>query len=204
MSNTRAPQTGLHLPGDVGVGQQAADAIAGEWDTLPYVDLRLKGMGIHPNPEPNIAYIPVTAEQLLVPDAKSYTTMFASHLRWYNYVVRLVADIRAELLQVENEMGDIARLKREGFRKIDEGKKKTERMGAQEMTDTIASDPTYHALAIRQQELQQLKYKTDAWCEEMERNLKTISRQIENRKAEAQGGAREAHMPGHASGRWGG
>jgi hypothetical protein len=202
MTNTRAPQTGLQLPKDVGVSQTTADAVANEWDTLPYVDERLKGQGMRPNIEPDVQYIPVTAEQLMVPDVKMYTTTYASHLRWYNYVVRLLADVRAELLQVENQKGDIERVKRSHFRTVNEGRKKTDRMSVQEMADVIEDDPTYHILKIRQQELEQLKLKVTAWSEEMDRNLKTISRQIENRRAEVQGGNRENNMPGHAGGRW--
>jgi hypothetical protein len=200
--NARVPQTGLRLPTDVGVSQATADAVANEWDTLPYVDQRLKDSGMQINREPDIEYLPVTADQLLVPEVKAYTTTYASHLRWYNYVVRLLADIRAELLQVENQKGDIERVKRAGFRIINEGRKKTDRMSAQEMADVIEEDPIYHTLRIREQELNQLELKVRAWSEEMDRNLKTISRQIENRRTEAQSGERESHMPGHASGRW--
>jgi hypothetical protein len=200
--NTREPQTGLRLPSDVGVSQKTADAVASEWDTLPYVDSRLKGSGMQENKEPDIEYVPITAAQLLVPEVSAYTTMYASHLRWYNYVVRLLADVRAELLQVENQKGDIERVKRGYFRTVNEGRKKTDRMSAQEMADIIEDDPTYHILKIREQELSQLKLKVDAWAEEMDRNLKTVSRQIENRRAEAQGGQREGNMPGHAAGRW--
>lgn len=202
MTNTRAPQTGLQLPKDVGVSQTTADAVAAEWDTLPYVDSRLKDSGMQPNKEPDIEYLPVTAEQLMVPDVKQYTATYASHLRWYNYVVRMLADIRAELLQVQNQKGDIERVKRAGFRVINEGRKKTDRMSVQEMADIIEEDPTYHILKIREQELEQLKLKVTAWSEEMDRNLKTVSRQIENRRTEVQGGNRENNMPGAGRGRW--
>jgi hypothetical protein len=201
--NTRAPQTGgLQLPSDVGIGQQDASAIANEWDTLPYVDARLRSAGMQSNPEPDVAYRPVTAEQLLVPDPKAYATMHSAQSRWFNYVTRIIADIRAELLQVENEMNDIARTKRGHFRSLEEGKKKSARMSAQEMLDNIAGDPTYHTRAIRQQELQQLELKAKAWAAEMESNVKIISRQIENRKLEAQNGNRENNIPGYGGNRW--
>jgi hypothetical protein len=154
------------------------------------------------NKEPDIEYLPVTADQLTSPDWKAYTTTYTSHLRWYNYVVRMLAEIRAELLQVKNQKGDIERVKRAGFRVVNEGRKKTDRMSAQEMADIIEEDPTYHILKIREQELDQLKLKVDAWSEEMDRNLKTVSRQIENRRTESQGGNRENNMPGAGRGRW--
>jgi hypothetical protein len=200
---TRAPQTGgLRLPGDIGIGQQDADYIAGERDTLPYVDARLRMSGMQISQEPNVAYLPITAEQLLVPDAKSYTVTHTAHVRWYNHIVRILADIRAELLQVENEMADISRTKREHFRNLESGKKKSERMTVQTMSDVIESDPAYHTLAIRQQELQQLELKANAWCKEVETNVKVISRQIETRRMESDAGNRSANMPGQSRGRW--
>jgi hypothetical protein len=201
MSNVRMPRTGgLHLPADVGVSQAQAASIADEWDTLQHVNANLAARGMQPNLEPDIVYTPVTAAQLTTANMNDYTVTFACHLRWYNYAVRLLADIRAEILGIDNRMGDIARIKRESFRKLDEGKKKSERMGAQEMTDSIESDPIYHTLKLRWQELEQARIKVDAWAEEMERNHKTVSRQIENRKTEALGGDRANNMPRHASG----
>lgn len=201
--NTRAPQTGgLQLPKDVGVSQTEADAIANEWNTLPSVDAMLHARGIHPNVEPAIAYAPVTVAQLLAADTASYTTLFACQLNWYNYVVRILADVRAELLQVEGQMGDIERKKRTHFRELNQGLPKAERMGATEMEDAIGIDPVWHTLSLHKQELMQAKLKIDAWSDGLERNWKTVSRQIENRRAEGQAGDRSAHMPAHAAGRW--
>jgi len=203
MTEAREPQTsGLQLPTDVGVPQTVANEIANEWDTLPYVDARLREAGMSAAKEPNLAWEPVTAAQLLSPDITSFTTIFASQLHWYNHVVRVVADIRAELLQVENQMSDIERVKRGEFRAINESRKKVDRMSAQEMADNVDGDETYRILKVRKQELSQMKLKADAWAEELDRSYKTVSRQIENRKAENQAGNREANMPGHARGRW--
>ncbi len=201
--NQRTPHTGgLHLPIDVGVSQDTAATVANEWDTLSHVNAHLAARGMQPNTEPEITYAPLTAAQLLTPDMKEYTTTFACHLRWYNYAVRLLAEIRAELLGVSNQMKDIARIKRTDLRKLEAEKKKSERMSAQEVEDATEADPIYHALKLRWQWLEQSRIKVDAWSSEMDENRQVVSRQIENRKTEDQAGNRASNMPRHAAGTW--
>jgi hypothetical protein len=199
----RTPATGdLRLPPDVGVGQEAATAIEGEWNTLGNVDARLHMKGIHPLVVPDVQYAEVTAEAMLTADWREFSTTFSAQMRWVNYVVRLLAEVRAYLLQVDNEMDDIERMKRRDFRM----RPKHEKMTAIEMEDYIHLDPHYRDLKLLKQELEQERIKIDAWYQALDRSCKTVSRQIENRKAELQGGARESNMSGHGpdtpEGRW--
>ena len=199
----REPQTGsLHLPKDVGIPTSAVQAIANNWNTIDGVNARLKQQGIHENVEPDVQYVPVTTALLVTTDVKEYTTLFSAQLRWYNYVVRLVADARATLLQLTNEMEQIEATKRTYFRSMGEGKKKTEKMSAVEMSDMILQDPHYLELKLQHQTTEQYRIKLDAWCEELDRNLKTVSRQIENRRAEGTGGTREGNMSSAATNGW--
>ena len=199
----REPRTGgLHLPKDVGVAESVAQTIETRWNTIGAVDAHLQQHGIHANPLPDIVCPVVTTEALITTNITEFTTIFSAQLRWYNYVTRLLADVRAVLLQVENEMDDIAAAKRTFFRQLGEGKKKTERMSAAEMQDSILQDPHFRDLKLQQQQLEQQKLKLDAWGESLDRNLKTVSRQIENRRAEGIGGQREGNMSGDANGTW--
>ncbi len=203
----RAPQTsggGLKLPQDVGVSESEAKAIENAWTTIQRVNARMCAFGLDENPEPTVECPVVTAENLLTPDIKEYTTVFAAQLRWYNYVVILLGDVRAILLEVENAMTDIESSKRLGFKEHNKrvGKKSLDWMSEKEMADRIFQDPHYKELNLQKQLLEQERIKLDAKSDTLERNLKTVSRQIENRKAEAAGGAREGNMPGSATGRW--
>lgn len=199
----RDPQVGqLHLPKDIGVGASTAQEIETRWNTIGRVDAWLQQHGFAPNPVPEIVCPTVTAEELMNPDMQRFTVVFSAQLRWYNYVTRLHADVKAMLLQLDNEMGDIEAAKRIHFRQLDEGKKDKDKMSATEMKDLISQDPHYRELRLVQQELQQQNLKISAWCESLDRSLKTVSRQIENRRAESQGAQREANMPGHSQGRW--
>jgi hypothetical protein len=200
----RNPHTasGLALPKDVGVSETQAAVISSRWDTITGIDEKLLAHGLHTNDVPDIAYPTVTAEALTDPDVQKYTVVFAAQLRWYNYATRLLADVRAVLLQVENEMEDIATSKRLQFRKLDEGKKDKDKMSATEMKDLIFQDVRYRDLRLEQQQLEQERIKLDAWAESLDRSLKTVSRQIENRRTESEGGRREGNMPAHGAGRW--
>jgi hypothetical protein len=199
----REPQTGgLHLPKDIGVSDSEAQTIAHRWSTIGAVDARLKKFGIHDNMEPDIICPIVSAEELTNPDIQRYTVVYAAQLRWYNYAVRLHADIKAVLLGVENEMADIESAKRIHFRQLDEGKKDKDKMSATEMKDLILQDPRYRELRLEEQHLSQQHLKMSAWVESLDRNLKVVSRQIENRRAEASGGSREGNMPGASVGTW--
>lgn len=203
----RAPQTGgggLQLPKDVGVSESEARAIENAWSTIERVNARLCAFGLDSNPEPTVECPIVTAESLLTPNITDYTTIFAAQLRWYNYVVVLLADVRAIILEVDNAMEDIASTKRLAFKDHNKrvGKKSDDWMSEKEMADHIFQDPHYKELNLQKQKLEQERIKLDAKSDTLERNLKTISRQIENRKAEAAGGTREGNMPGAASGSW--
>lgn len=209
----RRPVTGLNLPPmtgglklpsakAVGMSDTAAQQVVEQWNTIDRVDERLKKRGIHLNTLPVVACPAITAAALLAPDSKDYTVTYAAQLQWCNYVMRLLADVRAVLLQVQNEMLDIETKKRLDFRKINEGLSPKSQISATEMKDQIHQEPHYHDLKLQEQELEQEELKLKAWYEELERNLAVISRQVEVRKFDAQAGGRSQNLPNHASGRW--
>lgn len=197
----REPSTSggsLHLPKDIGVATSTASTIENWWNTIEAVNKRLALAGIHPNIEPDIVCPEITAEILLTDDVRVYTTAYSAQNRWNNYVTRLHGDVRAVLLQVENEMTDIAAAKRNYFRTTYTGK---EKMSVLEMEDAISQDPHYRELRLMKQQLDQQRIKLDTWLEGLVNNTKIVSRQIELRKTEYGNGNREGNMPEAASGR---
>lgn len=204
----RDPQTGggfgLQLPPekDLGIAQSTVRAAENAWSTIEKVRARMDAFGLSDNPEPRVECPVVTAEALLSPDYKAYSTVFAAQLQWYNYTVRLLADVRAVLLEVDNAMTDIASSQRQQFRKLNERAAKADKIPVNEMDDRIEQDPAYKTLKLQKQQLDQERILLDAKADTLERNLKTVSRQIENRKVESGAGNRDANMPGAASGRW--
>ena len=191
----------LVMPKDIGVSESDARAIEVQWDTIDAVDARLRSQGILPSTIPNVVCPEVTAEMLLTPDTNAYTTMYSAQNRRFNHVTRCLADVRAMLLQVTNEMEDIEATKRRTFRERDEGKKKTEKMGLAEMADHILADPHYRALKLQHQQYEQQRFKLDAKAKELESNMAVVSRQITIRGLEATQGGREGNIQNQAS-RW--
>lgn len=203
----REPHTGpgLSLPKDVGVSESTAKEVEDRWNTINRVNKKLQELGMQANEEPEISCPNVTAEALTTPDAQQYTVIYTAQLRWYNYSIRMLAGVKALKLQVDNEMSDIESERRTMFRELDEGKKDKEKMSATEMKDRINQDPHYRGLKMQAQELEQHEIHVKAWAESLERNLAVVSRQIELRKLEMQGGGREANIPNaQRRGEWGG
>lgn len=193
---------GLNLPVDVGTPASVAAETHNRWDTIDSVNAQLKTWGMHNNVEPDLECPQITAKLLTTTDIKEYSTLFAGQLRWYNYAVRLLASVRAGLLQVTNQMKDIARARRRELRATNNALPKPEKMTVEDLNDAVESDPHYIDLKIQHQTIEQFRMQLDAWAEELDRNLQTVSRQIENRKAEGTAGLREQNMPAAANGRW--
>lgn len=199
----REPATGsLRLPDEVGVSAAEAAAVANRWNTIGRVNDRLAAAGMTPNVVPEAQYITVTVEQLMTGNINDFTALYHSQLRWYGYANRLLADIRATLLQVDNEMKDISLLKRKFYREFNESKEKKDRVSKDDIDIFIESDAQYRDLKVEEQDLTQMRMKVEAWVEELESSMKAVSRQIENRRGETVGGNREQNMPNHHSGRW--
>ena len=201
----REPVTGmgsLHLPKDVGVSRSTEDVIQSRWDTIGEISEELEQAGMLPNTEPTVQWRPVTAEVLVSTDVKDFTTLFSQQLLWYNYANRLLADVRAHKLQVDNQMVDIEAEKKVAWRTYNRTAAKVDKMGVGEIDATIQNDPVYRELRLQQQRLEQKRIRLDAWVDELLNSLKTVSRQIENRRGEVQQGNRDNRMSGSASGRW--
>ncbi len=199
----RDPQTGtpsLHLPQDVGIGEQATLAVTNRWNTLPKVDAELARRGMPTNNEPDIQWRPITVELLLTTKVEDFTTLFAQQLRWKNYVTRLLADARAKLLELKNQMDNIEMDKKAFARKYNATAAKSDKLSTGDIELMVYEEPAYRELKLEQQEQEQLRMKLEAWSEELEFGFKMVSRQIENRRADGVAGTREGNMPAHASG----
>jgi hypothetical protein len=169
------------------------------WDTLERVINTVGNWGLAEAETPKVDCPTVSPEMLLTPDVKQYTTMYTAFLHWFNYANKLKARIIAELLQFENEMDDIAAATRKALR--EQGNILPKKLTAKDIDDEVNTTPRYRELKIRAQELEQLKAEMDARCEELERSLRVVSRNIEVRKEEMGDGRKGENMPGRVNGR---
>jgi hypothetical protein len=210
----RTPVTGsgLNLPTSLGMSPKEEDVVAHRWDTLEGVVDTIGTWGFAEAVGPQVECPMVTADMLLTPDVKQYTTLFTSLLHWFNYANKLKARVMAELLQLENEMSDIAaetrkRLRRENEQRGNDtdvrGKKVkvNGKLTALDIDDEIETNLRHRELKIRAQSVKQTKYELDARCEELERSLRVVSRNIEMRKEELGDGRKAENMPGRVNGK---
>lgn len=173
------------------VGESAVQAAADRWNTLPDVEAKLAARGVPAISTPEVEYQKVTAEQLLTASINDYTALYVSQLRWFNYANRVLADCEAELLQVDNQVTD---LEAEIKKRLRELKPEGKKLAVTEVKEQAENDTTTLALRQRRQFLQQERLKLRAWVEECDESKKVVSRQIELRREESQGGNRERNL----------
>ena len=199
----RTPVTGggLTLPVSIGISEKEESAAAHRWDTLEGVIETMNSWGFKEAETPKVEMPIISADMLLTPDTKEYATMFSSVLYWYNFSNKIKARVLAEMLQLENEMSDIGAETRKRLRRENEQRKKEDKLGTQAIEDEIETNLRHRELKIRAQGLKQMKYELDAQCEELERSLRLVSRNIEMRKEEMGQGRVGENMPGRTNGR---
>jgi len=173
------------------IGETSVVQAAERWNTLPQVEQDLKNKGVPGIIAPDVEYHPVTKEQLLTADINVYTAMYVNQLRWFNYANRVLADCKAELLQVTNQIND---LESEVKKKLRELKVEGKKLGVAEIKEQAENDGGTLDLRQRQQYLEQTKLKLEAWVEECDESKKVVSRQIELRREEGAGGRREGNL----------
>lgn len=190
----------------LGVAPGTVSSIEEKWNTIAKVNAQLKRWGMPENTEPDVKWQPVSTELLLTASINEYTNMYASQLRWFNYVNRLLADAKATLLGAENQLKELQATARKHIRDL-HPKEKGKKSGptAQEISDMVENDPDTLDLRLQVQKLQQTKIKLEAWMEECDESKKVVSRQIELRREEAQGGRRDGNLTGGSAnphGQW--
>jgi hypothetical protein len=191
---------GLVIESNVGAGETLLKKTQARWDTLDDVEAHLKALKLPELKEPTVAPPEVTAEHLLTPDTKEYTVMFANTRIWYGYATRLLARTNAALLEVGNQLGNLEAALRKKLRQGQRGAAKADKLSAEQIADEVTTDPDWQDLKLREQKLKQYKLEIAAWFDDLDRQLRLVSRQVEIRREDAHGGRNEANMPGREKG----
>ena len=195
---------GLVISQNVGAGETLVRGTKARWDTLEAVEAHLRELKVPDLKEPTVEPPDVTAEHLLTPDTKEYTVMFANTRIWYGYSTRLLARTNAALLEVGNQLTNLEAALRKKLREPEKGTKKGERMSAEQIGDEVSTDPDWQELKLREQKLKQYKLELSAWNDDLDRQLRLVSRQVEVRREDFQGGRNEQNMAGRQKGTFGG
>ena len=197
MTNTRQPATGggLHITTGLGAPQSKLDAIVEKFATTAVIEEDLQKMGIQDQEKPAYALTPITADQLTTTDSRQYTTLYAHHLAWYNYLAPVLAKVKVGLLQSENTFDLLEAEIRNGIQEQNKLMLKEDKLGVKEVTTKVLTHPSYQEALLDVQRWKQYKIRLDTQVEIAERNMSVISRQVEIRRQEIEGGQRESNMP---------
>lgn len=191
---------GLRLPATIsGAGADQEEAIHNDWDTYDeaarFVEMEL---GLPPLTEPG--YSPPTLELGdLEATGKDYSEKYLMFLGWFNYAQQEENKAACKVLQIDNEMKQIAAKMREGMR---ERSPKTTKAGekkappAAEMDDRLRLDPRYLELGQQLQFNQHVRKLIESKRETYESSMKLLSRNIEIKRMEFEGTNRENAIRG--------
>ena len=186
---------GLELPRGVGISTDDLQSVVDQFSTLDKVEESLAQRGFHMGTQPSFGLPDITPEILATVDNREYTTLFAQQNAWSNWIGPNLARAENLLLQTKNTLKIVEAKQRLDLRRTNRLVDKAEKQSATEIDDEVETDPTRMELLLAVQRAQQEVNQLKAWQEIAERNLSLISRQVEIRRQEIEGGQRENNMP---------
>ena len=178
---------GLNLGSPVvGVGETEVREIDQEWESFPQVMQYLEEkLAFVPANEPEFACPPLRVEDLTTPDSKVYTETYAQRVAWFGFFSEHKAKHDAIVLELEAKMAVIETRIRQSMRKNNSRKTRagdTKAPPEKEMEDAIESDPHYLDLKKKLITHKQALKLLNARCENLDREIKLTSRQVEIRR----------------------
>lgn len=210
MNNTA--HGGLNLGGVItGVGESTAKKIEQEWESFPGVMKYLEThLALVPQAEPEFSCPILKLEDLTTTDSKAYTEAYMQRVAWYGFYTEHKAKHDAIVLEIEAKMSVIETRIRRDMRK---NSKRVTKDGSSkappenEMQEAVDSDPHYLDLKKKLVTHKQTLKLLNARVENLDREIKLTSRQVEIRRQEID----NSRSPGTVRGnipppgmRWGG
>ncbi len=188
------------LPAAVGPSDKQQEQINDQWNTYAVVEQSLANMHIHA-PQPPMFSIPeVTPEILRGLNDDQYMEVYNAHDAWNSFIGETVSQIENIILQIENEMDDLAVHVEDQIKKTSKHGGESKKPSAEEIKFTIRSHPRIRYLKLELQKHQQMLNRLVAKQKTLSRAEKLLSRNIELIKSarESMGGA--SGIPRRASG----
>lgn len=178
---------GLNIGGVVtGVSESEATEIEREWESFPSVMKYLEEvLALMPASEPQFACPPLRVEDLTTPDSKVYTETYAQRVAWFGFYSEHKAKHDAIVLELEAKMGVIETRIRRSMRQHNQRKTRSgdsKPPPENEMQEAIDSDPHYLELKKKLVTNKQVLKLLNARCENLDREIKLTSRQVEIRR----------------------
>ncbi len=170
------------------ISQQENEQVQREWDTYDDAVQRLEQMGVTEANAPS----PIKKGELADISGTEYSERYVEYLGWATFVNQRLTESNAILLQLENEIDDVAARIRTN---LDKRLKNTkEKMTVEQKKDHLQLHPMYRPLRIELQVQEQVCMLLRDRSNSAKEHLKVISRQVEIRKTEFDGQVRESNM----------
>lgn len=194
--NERSPSTGgLRIPPSLGAPQSVLDKIAENFATQGIIDEDLKKMGVVDQTKPEHELPRITKESLTTTDSRAYTGLYAEQLAWFNYLTPLAASIEVGLLEAKNIFDLTEASIKDGLYEQNKLLPSKEKLSEGELKSKALTNPSYQEALLQVQRMTQYKLRIDAMLDIAKRNMTVISRQVEIRRQELEGGLHESNMP---------
>lgn len=177
------------LPAAVGPSDQQQQQINDRWNTYNQIEGQLIQSHIMPLSTPIFGIPEITVEILRGLNDEQYMEVYSAHDAWNSYISETISQVENIILQIENEMDDLAVHVEEGMRTTAkmEGKKPP----AEEVKFAIKSHHRHRWLKLELQKNQQTLNRLNARQKTLARAERLLSRNIELIKSgrESAGGA---------------
>lgn len=183
------PKQSLAIPETAVLSDAEIDQIHAEHDTFDQIEAELCFMGFKPLERPQIDCPVLTPDLLSTVDLKEYTIVFSKFNSWYNYAHNTLARLKAQLIGIEAEKGKLGRRLKSEYYKVDRSYTK------EALNNVVESHPRIEELSLEAQKLEQWIVLTTSQSEGLERDLRTISRQIELIKLDIEKTRGDHNMP---------
>lgn len=188
------PMGGLQVPKNIGISSKEMTDILTTFSTQEEVEKGLAEMGIVDKPKPLFGIDDITAEILTTTDSREYTTVYARQLAWYNYISPIYAKACSGLIEAENKLTLIEANIRKVVIETNKLRAKEDRLNAEGINTEVLNDETYQGVLLEVQKMKQYKLRLEAFMENVGRNMKVLSRQVEIKKVEIEGNQREGNL----------
>lgn len=194
---TPSHRGGLQLPYNVGVSETEKRELYDKWSTFDAVRDSLKAKGFMNPPQPEFECPNIRPEHLLTSNSQEYSTTYAHLLAWLSYTSPILAEVRGQLIQAENQMTIIASKVKKQLRQKNKGLglRDPDRVAENALDDEIMQDADYQYWMLEAQKWKQQRLVVEAFVENIDRSLKVVSRQVEIRKQEFESTRTDANMP---------
>lgn len=192
-------QGGLHIPGPMGVGRSQEQQIHQTWSTFDEMELLLvRSYGVHPPEQPKSEIPRITARILTDADNREFSQIFANFGEWYGFITALYGRVQALLVEVNNEMSDLEVQNRQAILQAwkKAGGNKKDKPTIVEMSDYNAMQPRVRELKFLFQKWEQQRLMLAPRKEQLYRDMKILSRQVEIRGQEIERNRLGGNMAG--------